>query len=133
MEKKNKKLLVIGIVALAVLVMVFAFIWGYTRPETFLGLKTIDVVVDYGNGESDTFHIVTRAEYLREASEEKVDLEGDESEFGLYIRSVNGVTADESQQQWWCITKRGETVMSGVDTTPIAEGNQFELTLVTGW
>ena len=133
MEKKNKKLLVIGIVILAVLVAAFALIWTVTRPETSAGAKDITVIVDYGDETSDTFEIATDAEFLREAIEEEVGLEGDESEFGLYIKTVNGVTADEAQQQWWCITKGGEAVMSGVDTTPVADGDQFELTLTTGW
>lgn len=133
MEKKNKKLLVIGIVILAVLVAAFALIWTVTRPETSVGAKAITVIVDYGDETSDTFEIATDAEFLREAIEEEVGLEGDESEFGLFIKTVNGVTADEAQQQWWCITKSGEAVMSGVDTTPVADGDQFELTLTTGW
>lgn len=133
MEKKTKKLLIIGIVILAVLVAAFAIIWGVTRPETSQGAKEIVVVVDYGNETSDTFEIDTDAEFLREAIEEEVGLEGDESEFGLFIQTVNGVTADESLQQWWCITKGGEAVMSGVDTTPVEDGDQFELTLTTGW
>ncbi len=133
MEKKTKKLLIIGIVILAVLVAAFAIIWGVTRPETSQGAKEIIVIVDYGNDTSDTFEIDTDAEFLREAIEEEVGLEGDESEFGLFIQTVNGVTADESLQQWWCITKGGEAVMSGVDTTPVEDGDQFELTLTTGW
>ena len=133
MEKKTKKLLIIGIVILAVLVAAFAIIWGVTRPETSQGAKEIIVIVDYGNDTSDTFEIDTDAEFLREAIEEEVGLEGDESEFGLFIHTVNGVAADESLQQWWCITKGGESVMSGVDTTPIEDGDQFELTLTTGW
>jgi len=133
MEKKTKKLLIIGIVILAVLVAAFAIIWGVTRPETSQGAKEIVVIVDYGNDTSDTFEIDTDAEFLREAIEEEVGLEGDESEFGLFIQTVNGVTADESLQQWWCITKGGEAVMSGVDTTPVEDGDQFELTLTTGW
>ena len=133
MEKKTKKLLIIGIVILAVLVAAFVIIWGVTRPETSQGAKEIIVIVDYGNDTSDTFEIDTDAEFLREAIEEEVGLEGDESEFGLFIHTVNGVTADESLQQWWCITKGGESVMSGVDTTPIEDGDQFELTLTTGW
>ena len=133
MEKKTKKLLIIGIVILAVLAAAFAIIWGVTRPETSQGAKEIIVIVDYGNDTSDTFEIDTDAEFLREAIEEEVGLEGDESEFGLFIHTVNGVAADESLQQWWCITKGGESVMSGVDTTPIEDGDQFELTLTTGW
>ena len=44
MEKKNnKKLLTIGLVVLAVLVIAFVSIWFATRPDTTAGGKTITV------------------------------------------------------------------------------------------
>ena len=51
----------------------------------------------------------------------------------MYILTVDGETADESKQQWWCITKGGEMVNTSVDTTPIQDGDQFELTLKEGY
>ena len=59
--------------------------------------------------------------------------DGTQSEFGLYITTVDGYTADESAQEWWCLTKGGQSVNTGVDSTPIADGDAFELTLTTGW
>ena len=35
----------------------------------------------------------------------------------------------ESANQWWAISKSGEMATTGVDTTPIADGDHFELTL----
>lgn len=46
-----------------------------------------------------------------------------QGEYGLYIETVDGVTADASNQEWWCITKGGETLNTSADLTPIAEGN----------
>lgn len=46
---------------------------------------------------------------------------------------MDGYTADESAQEWWCLTKGGQSVNTGVDSTPIADGDAFELTLTTGW
>ena len=60
-------------------------------------------------------------------------IQGSESEFGLYILTVDGETADEDLQQWWCITKGGEQLMTGADDTMIADGEQYEFTLTTGW
>ena len=60
-------------------------------------------------------------------------MQGEESQYGLYVTTVNGLTADESQQQSWCFTKGGEDVMTGVDSTPIADGDHFEITLKTGY
>ena len=83
--------------------------------------------------DSDEFHISTDAEFLRGALEEQKLIQGEESQYGLFVTTVNGVTADESQQQWWCFTKGGEALMTGVDSTPIANGDAFEITLTTGY
>ena len=52
---------------------------------------------------------------------------------GLYVTTVDGVTADDGNQEWWCFTLNGETINTGVDTTPIADGDHFEITLTTGY
>ena len=49
------------------------------------------------------------------------------------MTTVNGVTVDDSKQQWWCFTQDGEMLMTGVDTTPIADGDHFEITLTEGY
>ena len=36
-------------------------------------------------------------------------------------------------QEWWCFTKNGETLMTGVDDTMIADGEHYEATLTVGW
>ena len=43
--------------------------------------------------------------------------------------AVDGETAQDSLNQWWCVTKGGERVNTGADLTPIADGDRFELTL----
>ena len=75
----------------------------------------------------------TDAEFLRQALEEQKLVEGEESQYGLYVKTVNGVTADEAKEEWWCFTKDGEDVMTGVDSTPVADGDHFEITLKTGY
>ena len=49
------------------------------------------------------------------------------------MTAVNGIAADDSKQEWWCFTKGGEEMMTGVDTTPIADGDAFEITLTEGY
>lgn len=132
-KKSNKKIIIISLVILAVLIAAFSAAYIYFRPQTAEGSKTISVSIVYNEDEKSDIEIKTDAEYLREALEGKVELGGTESEFGLYIQSVNGVKADESIQQWWKLTKSGEMTDTGVDSTPIADGDSFELTLVTGW
>ena len=51
----------------------------------------------------------------------------------MFITTVDGETADDSKEQWWCITKGGEMVNTGADQTPIQDQDQFELTLKEGY
>ncbi len=137
MEQKtnNKKtLLYVGIaIVLVALIAVFAIVYGNSNKPAATGSKTITVQIITGESETVTKTIQTDAEFLRGALEQENLVQGDESEFGLFVKTVNGVTVDEAQQQWWCFTKGGETVNTGVDDTPIADGDTFEITLTTGW
>lgn len=128
---KQKKT-IIAVAVLAVLILASVLIWQGTRPETQTGDKTITVSV-VTDTEMTDFTIVTDAEYLRQALEQENLVEGSESEYGLFVTTVNGVTADDSQQQWWRFTRNGEMVETGIDTTPIADGETYEITLITGW
>lgn len=128
---KNKKTLIALIVLVVLVIGAFA-VWKVNAPQGQTGDKTIlvSVVVDT---ETSEFVIETDAEFLRGALEQAGLVEGTESEYGLYVTTVNGITADESQQQWWCFTRNGGTLETGVDTTPIADGECYEITLTTGW
>ena len=128
---KQKKT-IIAVAVLAVLILASVLIWQGTRPETQTGDKTITVSV-VTDTETTDFTIVTDAEYLRQALEQENLVKGSESEYGLFVTTVNGVTADDSQQQWWRFTRNGEMVETGIDTTPIADGETYEITLITGW
>ena len=90
-------------------------------------VTTVDVVDPEGN--VTTFTITTSEEFLRGALEQEQLIEGDESEYGLYIKYVNGIRADyDKDGAYWALSKDGEYLMSGVDTTPVADGDHFELT-----
>ncbi|MBQ5987536.1 MAG: DUF4430 domain-containing protein, partial [Clostridia bacterium] len=77
--------------------------------------------------------IRTDAETLRGALEQESLIAGDEGEYGLFVKTVDGETADDAKQEWWCLTKGGEMWMNGVDTTEIADGDAYEFTLTVGW
>jgi len=128
----SKKLLIAGTLILIVLLAVFALSYGALMPDGQAGEKTITVTITVDT-DTVTKVIETDAEFLRGAMEQEGLIAGEESEYGLYVLTVNGITADESAQQWWCHTKSGEVVNTGVDTTPIADGDTFEFELKTGW
>ncbi len=130
--KKKWVGIVVGFVVLALLITAAVVVYVKTRPEPVDGAKTITVQIVYDDV-SKTVEINTDAEYLRGALEEKELISGTESEYGLFVKIVDGRTADDAKQEWWCFTKGGETVMTGVDTTPIADGDAFEVTLKAGY
>lgn len=127
--KKNAKIL--G--ALAVAVIVLLGVWLCLKPSGVKGSKELDVQVVYADASSKEFHISTDAAYLGEALREAELIEGEDGPYGMFITAVDGVAIDDSLQQWWCVTKGGESVTTGVDTTPIEDGDHFELTLTTGY
>ena len=129
---KNKKNIII-LVVLAILVCTAAACWFLFRPEAAEGSKTVTVTVTHKNGDTNEFVIHTDAEYLRGAMEEKDLVAGEESQYGLYMLTVDGETVDESNQEWWGYTKSGEQVNYGIDSCPIADGDHFEFTFHVGW
>ena len=130
--KKNVLRIVIGFVLLGLIATAVYVVYDRTRPEPQVGSKTITVQMVYDEVDT-TITINTDAEYLRGAVEEKQLIAGDESEYGLFVKTVNGRTADDSKQEWWCFTRGGATLMSGVDTTTIADGEKYEITLTVGY
>ena len=77
-------------------------------------------------GRTVTFTIHTDAEFLRGALEENGLIAGDESEFGLYVKTVNGMTADyDADGLYWSLYVGGEYATSGVDTTPVTDGGSY--------
>ena len=90
---------------------------------------TITLEVVGPDGTSKEFVIKTDPENnLRKALEAESLIAGDEGPYGLYIKVVDGITADyDVDRSWWGLYKDGEMLMTGVDTTPIADGDHFEL------
>ncbi len=91
------------------------------------GAKTVQVEVKY-ESHSVTFTIHTDAETLGEALLAHDLIAGEESAYGLYVKTVNGILADyDIDQSYWGFFKDGEYMMTGVDGTEISGGEHFEL------
>lgn len=132
-NKRNKKQIAIALIALFIVVVGMSLLYIKFKPKPVEGSKIIEVEVIFDESTSKTYPIQTDAEYLREALKPLNLLEGTESEYGLYVTTVDGKVADEGKQEWWCFTLGGETINTSVDSTPIKDGDHFEITLKTGW
>lgn len=133
MKKNNKKTVIIIVAVVVVLAAIFAVVYTQFGPKPTQGSKKITVEVVLEDNQKKNYAISTDAEFLGQALKEQKLVEGEEGPYGLFITKVAGVAADDSKQQWWCITKNGEAVTTGVDQTPIADGEKYEITLTTGY
>lgn len=130
----NKKL-IIGGVLLVALIAVFAVVYIQFGPKSRGNddMIRIQAEVILADGSSTTFDIDTREQFLRGALEQENLIQGSDSQYGMFVTTVNGVTADDANQEWWCFTKGGENVDTGIDSTPIMDGDHFEITLTMGY
>lgn len=129
---KKKQIAIAGIV-LVLFCIVAATLYVNFKPETVEGEKEVTVLVVHGDEEEKEFIYQTDAEYLGEVLTGNELVEGEVGEYGLFITTVDGETADDSKQQWWCITKEGEQVNTSADQAPVQDGDQYELTLKEGY
>lgn len=122
----SKKTKIISGVILALLVVAAVLALIFLRPDANPGSKAIVFQVTHSDGAVVAFDIRTDSENLRGALELEGLITGDESAYGLFVTAVDGEVADDAQRQWWCFTKDGEMLNTGVDDTMIADGEHYE-------
>lgn len=134
-EKKNggRLKILMAVVCLAIAAAALLLIWRAAVPAPAQGEKRVAVEVVHGDGSARRFEITTDEAYLGRALVAEEIVADDQGDYGLYIQTADGETADAGKQEWWCVTKGGEAVNTGADSTPIADGDRFELTLTVGY
>lgn len=105
--------------------------------ETVVSLGTgstvFSLIVADQEGEETPFEIHTDKKTVGEALQEVELIEGEEGEYGLYIKTVNGITVDyDKDGAYWAFYVNGEYASSGVDTTKITEGESYALKVDKG-
>lgn len=98
-----------------------------TTPEetSVAKVKFTFVVVDKDKNET-TFEISTDKATVGEALLAENLIAGEESEYGLYVKTVNGITADyDVDQTYWAFYIDNEYAMTGVDSTPVEAGKTY--------
>ena len=101
----------------------------YRRDMSFgKGANTAVVELEVAD-EVITFTIKTDKETVGAALLEHGLIAGEDSAYGLYVKVVNGITADfDIDQSYWAFHINGEIAMTGVDSTPIVAGEIYRLT-----
>ena len=91
------------------------------------GEKTVVVKVKVEE-QSVTFTIRTDKETVGEALLEHKLISGEDGQYGMYIKAVNGITADyDKDKSYWAFYADGKYANSGVDTTKIDEKVTYSL------
>ena len=123
MKKSRKTLLIVLILVLVIAAMVAA--WFYFGPNGVAGKKSITVEVTHLDGTTNTFEVKTDEEFLRPALEAEKLVSGTESEYGLFIDTVDGEYADSAKNEYWLYTVNGEMASYGVDQQPIEDKDVY--------
>ncbi|MBQ4094980.1 MAG: DUF4430 domain-containing protein [Oscillospiraceae bacterium] len=79
------------------------------------------------DGNTASFTINTNEKTVGDALSKLGLIEGDDTEFGLYVKTVNGTTLDfDKDGKYWAFYIDGEYAMTGVDSTDIDETSVYE-------
>lgn len=78
------------------------------------------------DGKETDFTINTDKKTVGEALLDKGLIAGDESEYGLYVKTVNGVTLDyDKDGMYWAFYENGQYASKGVDSTEVTAGAEY--------
>lgn len=90
------------------------------------GTTSFAFTVTDKDGNESTFTVNTDKTVVGEALLDTGIIAGEDGDFGLYVKTVNGITADfDTDGTYWAFYIDGEYAMTGVDQTDIAPGATY--------
>ena len=129
MKQTNKLWFGLSRVLLAVLIAVMALTvvsCGKTEITSDGSEKTFTFEVVDVDGQVTTFTVTTAKATVGEALLDEGLIEGEDSQYGLYVKEVNGIYADYTDTgTYWAFYVNGAYGAAGVDTTPVEDGATY--------
>lgn len=96
------------------------------------GKTAFTVVVTDKDAQKVTFSVHTDEKTVGAALLNLGVIAGENSEYGLYVKTVNGITADyDTDGSYWAFYIDGEYAMTGVDATDVVDGAVYGFTVET--
>ena len=96
-----------------------------SQDESDLG-ATFTVVVTDLDGSETTIQYASEATTVGEALLAEGLIAGDQSDWGLMVTTVNGITADwATENAYWAFYINGEYAITGVDSTELTDGATY--------
>ena len=128
----NKKI-ILALTALCLTMALMLGIWQTNKPVGTDDLKSITVEVCHKSGTVNTFPYETREEYLGPLLLESGLISGAIGEYGLFVDTVDGETADYAADGgWWQLTCNGEAANTGADQVALEDDTVYRWTYTIG-
>ena len=125
--------IIAAVLALALLAGGMVAIYQKFRPQAVAGGKEFTVTVIHKDGTQKEFSYASDEEYLGAVLLSEGLIEGEQGPYGLMISTVDGEIADWNVDQgYWAVFIGEEYATTGVDTTPIHDGDSFKLVYTIG-
>ena len=122
--QKNRLWLALG--AMALLAVLFLGIWWRYAEKSTTGSKNIVITVTYEDKTQQNYELKTDAEYLKEAAETVLTLDGENTQYGYTVYAINGVEANFNDgNAYWALYVNGEYGNYGVDSQPVTDGDTY--------
>ena len=123
----NKKRIIAIVAALLVIALV-ATGCSVLRPQTQEGMKSFTLTIVHKDGTAKNMDLKTDAEFLGAYLEEEGIIKGEEGQYGLFIKEVEGEKAVyEEDNAYWAFYEGEEYATKGIDLTPITDGAVYKL------
>ncbi|MEG2288939.1 MAG: DUF4430 domain-containing protein [Clostridium sp.] len=134
--KKNMKILIISALVIIIALGGLFIYKKYNSKNMVKGNKNIEVTVKSEKDNYEKMHThSTNVETLGAALDEMEIVDVDTSQVSRFIIAADGLKVDEnkSKQEWWNLKINGEDSQTGIDDTPIKDGDKIEIILTIGW
>ena len=96
------------------------------------GAHSFTLEITDAEGKTITATINTDEETVGAALLKLNIIQGENSDYGLYVKTVNGITADyDKDQTYWSFYIDGEYAQTGVDMTAVNDGSTYKLAIET--
>ncbi|MBQ9860252.1 MAG: DUF4430 domain-containing protein [Clostridia bacterium] len=123
-RQNNLSIRVLSVVLCTVLIAAMALsMTACTDNNAPAGAVTFTFQVADGNGKQTDFTITTEKATVGEALLDEGLIKGEDGPYGLYVKEVNGITADyDVDGTYWAFYVNGEMAPTGVDSTAVEDG-----------
>lgn len=123
-RQNNLSIRVLSVVLCTVLIAAMALsMTACTDNTPPVGAVTFTFQVVDGDGKQTDFTITTEKATVGEALLDEGLIKGEDGPYGLYVKEVNGITADyDADGTYWAFYVDGEMAPTGVDTTKVEDG-----------